>query len=204
MTTLDLMKLLGGVIVAALVGFFSYQNNYKPVDEMAQKWNDALKQAQEVYEASKRIKEDYDRYQKLSGEYNQLKQEYFGSSQSTDQDVFMSALLRNLENIVVEVRDKSKDNSFKLTNIRFGTISTRNIGGAEDQEGIPVRTFELSLNLTGKYSTIIQFFKELSNKDKVGSLIRIKTVSFSPTSVEVGKSPVNSVSVSIEMIQLLR
>jgi len=205
MTVFDLLKLLGGVILAVVLVYFSWQSNYKPVNDKAEQWKKALDEAQKVYDASRKIKEEYDKYQKLSEEYSKLRQEFFGSSQSSGQEVFMSDFLKKLENIVVEVRENTKDNTFKVSNIRFGSITNRNIGsGEEGAEGIMIRSSELSLSISGKYSTIIRFIKELSNKDKAGSLSRIKTISFSPGEREVGKSPVNNVSLTIEMIQILR
>jgi len=205
MTVFDLLKLLGGVILAVVAGYFSWQFNYKPVNDKAEEWKKALEEAQKVYDNGIRIKQEYDKYQKLSEEYSKLRQEFFGTNQPSAQEIFISDFLKRLENIVIEVRQNTKDNNFKLSNISFGSIANRNIGSGEDSaEGIMIRSSELSLSISGNYSTIIRFIKEISNKDKVGSLCRIKTISFSPSAKEVGKSPVNNVSLTIEMIQILR
>ena len=58
------------------------------------------------------------------------------------------------------------------------------------------------MSLTGRYSTIIYFLRQLSDQNKVGNLVRIKTVSFFPSNVQVGKSPVLSVSLTLETIEI--
>ncbi len=202
MTLADLFKFIGGLVAAVVVAFFSYQINYSPVVERKVKWQEQLKKAEEIYNSSIQIKKDYEKYQKMAEEYEKLRNEVFPKGNTNE--LFMSMILKNLEGIVTDVRKNTNDKEFKLSNINFGAISNRNIGASEESEGIAVRSTEITMNLNGKYSTIIRFLKELSNSQKIGALIRIKTISFSPSSKEVGKSPVNSVNITLEMIQVIR
>lgn len=202
MTLADLFKFIGGLLAAAIVAFFSYQINYSPVVERKVKWQEQLKNAEDIYNSSIQIKKDYEKYQKMAEEYEKLRNEVFPKGNTNE--LFMSMILKNLEGIVTDVRKNTNDKEFKLSNINFGAISNRNIGASEESEGIAVRSTEITMSLNGKYSTIIRFLKELSDSQKIGALIRIKTISFSPSSKEVGKSPVNSVNITLEMIQLIR
>lgn len=202
MTLADLFKFIAGLVAAVVVAFFSYQINYSPVVERKVKWQEQLKKAEEIYNSSIQIKKDYEKYQKMAEEYEKLRNEVFPKGNTNE--LFMSMILKNLEGIVTDVRKNTNDKEFKLSNINFGAISNRNIGASEESEGIAVRSTEITMNLNGKYSTIIRFLKELSNSQKIGALIRIKTISFSPSSKEVGKSPVNSVNITLEMIQVIR
>lgn len=202
MTLADLFKFIGGLVAAVVVAFFSYQINYSPVVERKVKWQEQLKKAEEIYNSSIQIKKDYEKYQKMAEEYEKLRNEVFPKGNTNE--LFMSMILKNLEGIVTDVRKNTNDKEFKLSNINFGAISNRNIGASEESEGIAVRSTEITMNLNGKYSTIIRFLKELSDSQKIGALIRIKTISFSPSSKEVGKSPVNSVNITLEMIQVIR
>ncbi len=202
MTLADLFKFIGGLVAAVVVAFFSYQINYSPVVERKVKWQEQLKKAEEIYNSSIQIKKDYEKYQKMAEEYEKLRNEVFPKGNTNE--LFMSMILKNLEGIVTDVRKNTNDKEFKLSNINFGAISNRNIGASEESEGIAVRSTEITMSLNGKYSTIIRFLKELSDSQKIGALIRIKTISFSPSSKEVGKSPVNSVNITLEMIQVIR
>lgn len=205
MTLFDLFKIIGGIIAAGIFAFFSFQVNYTPVVEREAKWQEQLKKVQEIYQESKKIKDQYDKYQKMTSEYEKLKSEVFPNLKAgTNTEAFMSIVLKNLEGIVTEVRNTSKDKDFKLSNINFGAISNRNIGASEETEGIAVRSTEITMTLSGKYSTIIRFLKELSDMNKIGALIRVKNISFSPASREVGKSPNNSINITLEMIQVIR
>lgn len=202
MTLADFFKFILGLLAAAIVAFFSYQINYSPVVERKVKWQEQLKKAEEIYNSSMQIKKDYERYQKMAEEYEKLRNEVFPKGNTNE--LFMSMILKNLEGIVTDVRKTTNDKEFKLSNINFGAISNRSIGASEESEGIAVRSTEITMSLNGKYSTIINFLKELSDSQKIGALIRIKTISFSPSSREVGKSPVNSISITLEMIQVIR
>lgn len=202
MTLADLFKFIGGLVAAVVVAFFSYQINYSPVVERKVKWQEQLKKAEEIYNSSIQIKKDYEKYHKMAEEYEKLRNEVFPKGNTNE--LFMSMILKNLEGIVTDVRKNTNDKEFKLSNINFGAISNRNIGASEESEGIAVRSTEITMSLNGKYSTIIRFLKELSDSQKIGALIRIKTISFSPSSKEVGKSPVNSVNITLEMIQVIR
>lgn len=202
MTLADLFKFIGGLVAAVVVAFFSYQINYSSVVERKVKWQEQLKKAEEIYNSSIQIKKDYEKYQKMAEEYEKLRNEVFPKGNTNE--LFMSMILKNLEGIVTDVRKNTNDKEFKLSNINFGAISNRNIGASEESEGIAVRSTEITMSLNGKYSTIIRFLKELSDSQKIGALIRIKTISFSPSSKEVGKSPVNSVNITLEMIQVIR
>ncbi|MCX7759224.1 MAG: hypothetical protein N2169_06430 [bacterium] len=204
MTIADLLKFVGGIIVAAIFAFLSFQINYSPVVERETSWQEQLKKAQEIYQASMQIKQDYEKYQKMAEEYEKLRTEVFPQSKGGNNEMFMSLILKNLEGIVTDVRNSSKDKDFKLNNINFGAISNRNIGASEESEGIAVRSTEITMSLNGKYSTIIKFLRELSDTNKIGALIRIKTISFAPTTRDVGKSPNNSINVTLEMIQIIR
>ncbi|MCS6955095.1 MAG: hypothetical protein NZM44_01915 [Candidatus Calescibacterium sp.] len=204
MTIADLLKFVGGIIIAAIFAFLSFQINYSPVVEREASWQEQLKKAQEIYQASMQIKQDYEKYQKMAEEYEKLRTEVFPQSKGGNNEMFMSLILKNLEGIVTDVRNSSKDKDFKLNNINFGAISNRNIGASEESEGIAVRSTEITMSLNGKYSTIIKFLRELSDTNKIGALIRIKTISFAPTTRDVGKSPNNSINVTLEMIQIIR
>ncbi|MCS7243195.1 MAG: hypothetical protein RMJ36_00435 [Candidatus Calescibacterium sp.] len=204
MTIADLLKFVGGIIVAVIFAFLSFQINYSPVVEREASWQEQLKRAQEIYQASIQIKQDYEKYQKMAEEYERLRNEVFPQSKGANNEAFMSLILKNLEGIVTDVRNSSKDKDFKLNNINFGAISNRNIGASEESEGIAVRSTEITMSLNGKYSTIIKFLRELSDTNKIGALIRIKTISFSPSTRDVGKSPTNSINITLEMIQIIR
>ncbi|MFN3788117.1 MAG: hypothetical protein ACK4SW_06930 [Sulfurihydrogenibium azorense] len=203
MTTFDLLKIVLGIIVALIASFISYQINYTPLIDKESLWKKQLEDAKKIYEASMQVKKEYEKYQKLAADYEKLRQEVFPSKTEGEQ-VFMSSVLKKIENIVTEVRNNSKDKDFKLSNINFGAISNRNIGAKEDSEGIAVRSTEITMSISGKYSTIVIFLREISDVNKMGGLVRVKTISFSPSSKEVGKSPVNNVSLTLEMIQIIR
>lgn len=203
MTVFDILKVVLGIVLALVVGFLSYQINYSPLIEKEASWKKQLEDAKKIYEASMQVKQQYEKYQKLASDYEKLRQEVFPSKVENEQ-AFMSSVLKRIENIVTEVRNNSKDKDFKLSNINFGAISNRNIGAGEDSEGIAVRSTEITISLAGKYSTIVSFLREISDTNKMGGLVRIKTISFSPSSREIGKSPVNSVNLTLEMIQIIR
>ncbi|MFN4219404.1 MAG: hypothetical protein ACK4GJ_00590 [bacterium] len=203
MTIFDILKIVLGVVFTLVVGFLSYQINYVPLVEKESLWKKQLEDAKKIYEASMQVKQQYEKYQKLASEYEKLRQEFFPSKTEGEQ-LFMSSVLKRIENIVTEVRNNSKDKDFKLSNINFGAISNRNIGAKEDTEGIAVRSTEITMSISGKYSTIVIFLREISDVNKMGGLVRIKTISFSPSSKEVGKSPVNNVALTLEMIQIIR
>lgn len=204
MSTIDLLKFVFGIILSVVVFILSREINYNKIASVEPQWRNLLKNIEEVYNANLKIKENYEKYQKLAQDYERLRQEVFPSIKESSNEVFMSIILKKLENVVTDVRNSSKDNEFKLNNINFGTISNRNIGASEGNEGIAVRSTEITMSLSGKYSTIVKFLGKLSDSEKIGSIIRVKTISFSPSSRDIGKSPVNNVNLTIEMIQIIR
>lgn len=203
MTVFDILKIVLGVVFAFVVGFISFQINYTPLIEKESLWKKQFEDAKKIYESSYQVKQEYEKYQQLASDYEKLRQEVF-PSKGESENTFMSSVLKKIENVVTEVRNNSKDKDFKLSNINFGAISNRNIGAGEDTEGIAVRSTEITMSLTGKYSTIVSFLREISDINKMGGLVRIKTISFSPSSKEVGKSPSNNVNLTLEMIQIIR
>lgn len=203
MTAVDLLKFFGGIVVAIIIAFLSYQVNYTPVMEKESLWKKQLEEAQKIYQASMQIKQQYEKYQKIASDYEKLRQEVF-PTKSESSEAFMSSILKKLEEIVTEVRNTSKDKDFKLSSINFGAISNRNVGGGEEGEGIAIRSTEITMSISGKFSSVVAFLREISNTDKIGGLVRIKTISFSPGSKEIGKSPANNVNITLEMIQIIR
>ncbi|MEN3015075.1 MAG: hypothetical protein ABDH21_03335 [bacterium] len=204
MNAFDLIKFLIGIVAAIGVFFLSWRFNYDPLIQKENAWKEELKKAQELYDMTIKVRNDYEKYQKIAEEYEKLKEQFFPSMKEGTNEMFMSTILKSLEEIVTRVRNESKDKDFKLNNISFGTISNRSIGSGEEGEGIAVRSTEITMSLSGKYATVVRFIKALSDINKIGALIRIKNISFSPTSREVGKSPVSSISITLEMLQIIR
>ncbi|MCX7870524.1 MAG: hypothetical protein N2485_02985 [bacterium] len=196
------LKILVLVIVVALSAFFSWQYNYAPVLQNKAKWENIQKQLIDYQNKVKNIKDRFNEVQNILNKYEELSKVLQSSSVSNQKQGFISITLKNIEKIINEVREKTKDKDFKLSNINFGSISSRTIGGGENSTGISIKATEITMSLTGKYSTIIDFLKQLSDQNKVGSLVRIKTISFSPSNVQVGKSPTLNVSLIMETIEI--
>ncbi|MGB9638641.1 MAG: hypothetical protein ACPL1F_05035, partial [bacterium] len=165
-------------------------------------WENTQKKLEEYKTKVDQVKNRFNEVQNILNKYEELSRVLQVSSTSNKNQGFISFTLKNIEKIINEVREQTKDKDFKLSNINFGSISNRTIGGSENATGISIKSTEITMSITGKYSTIIYFLKQLSNQNKVGTLIRVKTISFSPSNVEVGKSPTLSVSLTIENIEI--
>jgi Tfp pilus assembly protein PilO len=196
------VRILVLMIVVFLAGFLSWQYNYVPIIKNKAEWENSLKELREYRNKVEDIKNRFNEVQNILNKYDELKKVLQVSTSSNRKQGFISFTLKNIEKIINEVREQTKDKNFKLSNINFGSIGSRTIGGSENTPGISIKSTEITMSLTGKYSTIIYFLRQLADQNKVGSLVRIKTVSFSPSKVEVGKSPVLSASLTLETIEI--
>jgi Tfp pilus assembly protein PilO len=190
------------VIVVFLAGFLSWQYNYAPIKKNKAEWENILNDLKNYKNNVENIKKRFNEVQDILNKYEELNRVLQVSTSSNQKQGFISLTLKNIEKIINEVREQTKDRDFKLSNINFGSIGSRTIGGSENTAGISIKSTEITMSLTGRYSTIIYFLRQLSDQNKVGNLVRIKTVSFSPSNVEVGKSPVLSVSLTLETIEI--
>lgn len=190
------------IVVVILSAFLSWQYNYAPVVKNKIEWENTQKKLDEYKSKVDQVKNRFDEVQNILNKYEELSKVLQISSGSNKKQGFISFTLKNIEKIINEVREQTKDKDFKLSNINFGSIGSRTIGGSENNAGITIKSTEITMSITGKYSTIIYFLKQLSDQNKVGALIRVKTVSFSPSNVEVGKTPTLSVSLTIENIEI--
>jgi hypothetical protein len=196
------IRILVLVIVVFLSGFLSWQYNYVPVNKNKSEWESSLNDLKNYKNKVEDIKNRFTEVQDILNKYEELNKVLQGTTSSNQKQGFISLTLKNIEKIINEVRDQTKDKDFKLSNINFGSIGSRTIGGNDNVAGISIKSTEITMALTGKYSTIIYFLKQLSDQGKVGNLIRIKSVSFSPSNVEVGKSPSLSINLTIETIEI--
>ncbi|MGC8734393.1 MAG: hypothetical protein ACP5RD_05075 [bacterium] len=196
------LSILVFIVVVVLSAFLSWQYNYAPVVKNKMEWENTQKKLEEYKTKVDQVKNRFNEVQNILNKYEELSRVLQVSSTSNKNQGFISFTLKNIEKIINEVREQTKDKDFKLSNINFGSISNRTIGGSENTTGISIKSTEITMSITGKYSTIIYFLKQLSNQNKVGTLIRVKTISFSPSNVEVGKSPTLSVSLTIENIEI--
>jgi len=196
------IKILVLIIVVFLAGFLSWQYNYVPIVKNKTEWENSLNDLRDYKNKVEDVKNRFNEVQDILNKYEELNKVLQVSPSSNQKQGFISLTLKNIEKIINEVREQTKDRDFKLSNINFGSIGSRTIGGNENVPGISIKSTEITMSLNGKYPTIIYFLKQLSDQNKVGSLVRIKTVSFSPSNVEVGKSPVLSVSLTLETIEI--
>lgn len=196
------VKILVLMIVVFLAGFLSWQYNYAPIIKNKAEWENSLNDLKNYKNNVENIKKRFNEVQNILNKYEELNRVLQVSTSSNQKQGFVSLTLKNIEKIINEVREQTKDRDFKLSNINFGSIGSRTIGGSENTAGISIKSTEITMSLTGRYSTIIYFLKQLSDQNKVGNLVRIKTVSFSPSNVQVGKSPVLSVSLTLETIEI--
>jgi len=196
------IKILVLMIVIFLTAFLSWQYNYAPVSKNKAEWENNFNALKDYKNKVEDIKNRFNEVQNILNKYEELNKVLQVSTSSKQKQGFISFTLKNIEKIINEVREQTKDKNFKLSNINFGSIGSRTIGGSENNSGISIKSTEITMSLTGKYSTIIYFLKQLSDQGKVGSLIRIKSISFSPSNVQVGKSPVLSVSLTLETIEI--
>jgi hypothetical protein len=196
------VRILVLMIVVFLAGFLSSQYNYVPIIKNKSEWENSLNALRDYKNKVEDIKNRFNEVQDILNKYEELNKVLQVSTSSNQKQGFISFTLKNIEKIINDVREQTKDKDFKLSNINFGNIGSRTIGGSENTAGISIKSTEITMSLTGKYSTIIYFLKQLSDQSKVGSLVRIKTVSFSPSNVEVGKSPVLSTSLTLETIEI--
>jgi hypothetical protein len=196
------VRILVLVIVVFLAVFLSWQYNYVPIIKNKSEWENSLNALRDYKNKVENIKKRFNEVQYILNKYEELNKVLQVSTSSNKKQGFISFTLKNIEKIINEVREQTKDKDFKLSNINFGSISSRTIGGSENTPGISIKSTEITMSLSGRYSTIIYFLRQLSDQNKVGSLVRIKTVSFSPSNVEVGKSPVLSASLTLETIEI--
>jgi hypothetical protein len=196
------VKIIVLMIVVFLAGFLSWQYNYAPIKKNKSEWENSLDALRDYKNKVEDVKNRFNEVQDILNKYEELNKVLQVSTSPNQKQGFISLTLKNIEKIINEVREQTKDKDFKLSNINFGSIGSRTIGGNENVPGISVKSTEITMSLTGKYSTIIYFLRQLSDQNKVGNLVRIKTVSFSPSNVQVGKSPVLSVSLTLETIEI--
>jgi len=196
------VRILILTIVVFLAGFLSWQYNYAPIIKNKAEWENSLNDLKNYKNNVENIKKRFNEVQDILNKYEELNRVLQVSTSSNQKQGFISLTLKNIEKIINQVREQTKDKDFKLSNINFGSIGSRTIGGSENMAGISIKSTEITMSLTGKYSTIIYFLRQLSDQNKVGNLVRIKTVSFSPSNVQVGKSPVLSVSLTLETIEI--
>jgi hypothetical protein len=198
------VRILVLIIVIFLSGFLSWQYYYNTLEigKRKSEWEKSLNVLKDYKTKVENIKNRFNEVQDILNKYEELNKVLQISTSSNQKQGFISFTLKNIEKVINEVREQTKDKDFKLSNINFGSIGSRTIGGSENTAGIGIKSTEITMSLTGKYSTIIYFLKQLSDKNKVGNLVRIKTISFSPSNVEVGKSPVLSTNLTIETIEI--
>ncbi len=196
------IKIIVLIIVVFLAGFLSWQYNYAPIKKNKAEWENSLNALRDYKNKVEDVKNRFNEVQDILNKYEELNKVLQVSTSPNQKQGFISLTLKNIEKIINEVREQTKDKDFKLSNINFGSIGSRTIGGNENMPGISIKSTEITMSLSGKYSTIIYFLRQLSDQNKVGNLVRIKTVSFSPSNVQVGKSPVLSVNLTLETIEI--
>ena len=204
------MKIAVAVVIIALMGLGFYVVDWS---EKKKKIEELQGQYREKEEQKKRLEEDVAKLDEYEKTAEKLEKELLSLVQSKftqeEPELFVANYIAEIERMVVGQQEATGDYEFKITSITpKGEKRTQVEGGegggeeeaasaAEESEtlqGFPTRVFDMEM--TGRYSTLVDFLYELGALE-LDRLVTINKISLSPGNAEGGQSPVLKVTIPI-------
>ena len=205
------MKVAVAVVIIALmgVGFYvvDWSDKKKKIEELQAQYVEKEQQ-------KKRLEEDVAKLEEYEKEAEKLEKELLSLVQSKftqeEPELFVANYIAEIERMVVGQQEATGDYDFKITQIspkgqkmsevnsgEEGEEETEEVTAAEESEtlqGFPTRVFDM--NMTGRYTTIVDFLYELGALE-LDRLVTINKISLSPTNTEDGSSPILDINIPI-------
>jgi Tfp pilus assembly protein PilO len=212
------MKIIIAILLIGLIGAGFYVLDYKA------KWEDLANKTRELADSTQalqKIQEEIKALPELTRQVEQKEAEMKTLVSNTGRqsgaekpEMFVANYIQEIERMVISQQESTGDYDFDIVSIQPGSAGTaspapggESKGGApgapppsegaatpEALQGFPTRVF--SMNMTSKYSTLIDFLYQLGAM-KLDRLVTINRISLSPGKGEGNASPVLTVTMPI-------
>lgn len=210
----------GLIIVLMGVGFYvvSWSEKYKEIESLKAQKEERIAQKE-------RLEADVAQLPKYREEAAALEKELLSLVQSKftkeEPELFVANYIAEIERLVADQQEVTGDDSFRIKSItpRGEQVTETPVGGDEGEEstsssdkggkkggggsasesqtlqGFPTRVF--AMDMTGRYSTLVEFLYQLGNLE-LDRLVTINEISLKPeTSKDEPGSPVLSITIPI-------
>jgi Tfp pilus assembly protein PilO len=210
----------GLIIVLMGVGFYvvSWSEKYKEIESLKAQKEERIAQKE-------RLEADVAQLPKFREEAAALEKELLSLVQSKftkeEPELFVANYIAEIERLVADQQEVTGDDSFRIKSItpRGEQVTETPVGGDEGEEstsssdkggkkggggsasesqtlqGFPTRVF--AMDMTGRYSTLVEFLYQLGNLE-LDRLVTINEISLKPeTSKDEPGSPVLSITIPI-------
>jgi len=210
------MKIIIAILFIGLIGAGFYVLDYKAKwDELAAK----QKEYTESEAALAKIKEEIKALPELTKQVEEKEAEMKALVNSTGHtggeekpDMFVANYISEIERMVISQQESTGDYDFDIVSLQPGQAGTAapqtapppgdgknppaDAGGAtpEALQGFPTRVF--NMQMTGKYSTLIDFLYQLGAM-KLDRLVTINKITLSPSKTEGNASPVLTIAMPV-------
>lgn len=210
----------GLIIVLMAVGFYvvSWSDKYKEIESLQGEYQSRVEQ-------KGRLEADVAQLPKFREEAAALEKELLSVVQAKftkeEPELFVANYIAEIERLVADQQEVTGDDRFLIQSItprgqEMAEMST-NAGGSEEEaasadgkkapeaaqaapvesetlQGFPTRVF--AMEMTGRYSTLIEFLYQLAALD-LDRLVTINEIKVVPESAEPGVSPVLKITIPI-------
>lgn len=210
------MKVAVAVVIIALMGLGFYvvdwSEKQKEIEKLQAEYQEKVKQKE-------RLEADVAKLEEYEKEAEKLEQELLSLVQSKftqeEPEMFVANYIAEIERMVVGQQEATGDFDFKITSIspkgqKMSQVNTgdgEEGGGEEAQasaaeesetlQGFPTRVFDMQM--TGRYSTLVDFLYELGALE-LDRLVTINKITLSPAGARDGEAaggPVLTVTIPI-------
>jgi Tfp pilus assembly protein PilO len=210
------MKIIIAILLIGLIGAGFYVLDYKA------KWDDLNAKSKELADSQAqllKIQEEIKALPELTRQVEQKEREMkelVSTSQRTGgatetPELFVANYIQEIERMVISQQESTGDYDFDIVSITPGSAGQAAPAGdskaapgappppegggtPEALQGFPTRVF--NMNMTGKYSTLIDFLYQLGAM-KLDRLVTINRISLAPGKSEGNASPVLTVTLPI-------
>lgn len=196
------MKIVLTVVIIAFIAAGFWMLDWKAKDDQIKELNTEILAKKAEYEETHnklaQLPIEKDRNVQLQAELQEVIQEQLMPESESE---FVPSYIADVERLVEQQRTRMGDPDFLITNLTPEAAGQRGEGGVAALAGYPTRGFQMTL--TGRYSTVIDFLRQLGAL-KLKRLVTISKVTLSgnPDQNNMSKSP--SLNVTLPITVYLR
>ena len=192
-------KVVIAVILIALIGagfyFADYQKKIIKIKDLEKQISEKRTELNKSQEIVKQIPELMSKRDEVRVKLQTIVNERVGLEDSLD---FIPNYMSQMEKMIYSVRSETGDESFDVSNLSWTNEETPVQTKGSDLSPLaafPTRTY--SMNMKGKYSTLLYFLNQLGAL-KMKRLVTINGISLSPGETKGGVNPILSITLPIK------